>query len=158
MLLRVTAAAAVVLVIAIARIQPDRVVPLVEGVHSQADLDALLSSWGSHGVDLANWSLAVDFLLIPAYVFAVGLACVITCERVGHPWLRVLGIAAAGLQYVAGTADVVENIFVALLIGRGFSSPQLTIAIFATSVKWVLLVGGIMSAALLWLVSRVRTT
>ncbi len=81
-----------------------------------ADKDqAMIDGWGPELTMLARKSIKLDFIFIPAYAFLFfSITMFVSLLVAGAPgaWIR----RAAFLPFVSGLADVVENIFLLIIL------------------------------------------
>jgi hypothetical protein len=100
----------------------------------------MIDGWGPELSMLARTSIKIDFIFIPAYAFLIfSITMLVSLLLSGAPgaWIR----RAAFLPFVAGLADVVENIFLLLTLRTPHEIPGLypRIAAWCATVKFGLL-------------------
>jgi hypothetical protein len=100
----------------------------------------MIDGWGPELSMLARNSIKIDFIFIPAYAFLIfSITMLVSLLLSGAPgaWIR----RAAFLPFVAGLADVVENIFLLLTLRTPHEIPGLypRIAAWCATVKFGLL-------------------
>lgn len=90
---------------------------------------AILNSWTGRPSLFATFSLGLDFLFIPSYVFTVGLGALLAAGRHRNMaiWLRQLGIWATYSVFAAATFDILENILQAQQLLNGVITTPVTI-------------------------------
>jgi hypothetical protein len=80
---------------------------------------AMVQSWGPLGRVYAGLNLGFDFVFIPAYVFCIGLGCVLVARAV----LPSVGVILAWAMFAAGLLDCIENYnLIQILFGFGQES------------------------------------
>jgi len=124
---------------------------------SWKQLSLLLSATGQPNSDIVNvayvfaaFGLGLDYLFMPIYALALGFATLLVTQKHAG-WLHSLAVVAAYGAFVAALFDAVENYALfQILLGRGESSyPE--IAAFCATIKFSLLIFGIMVVLLGWL-------
>ena len=117
---------------------------------SWKQLSLLLSATGQPNPDIINvaylfaaFGLGLDYLFMPIYALALGFATLLVTQKHAG-WLHSLAVVAA-------LFDAVENYALfQILLGRGeFSYPE--IAAFCATIKFSLLIFGILIVLLGWL-------
>lgn len=98
----------------------------------------------------AAFGLGLDYLFMPAYAFALAFGTLLAAGR--HTgWMRSLGAVAGYGAFAAAISDAVENYALfQVLAGRVFS-PYPEIAFYCASVKFGLLIFGLVYALAAWL-------
>jgi hypothetical protein len=96
---------------------------------------AILASWGEDGKIYAGLQLGLDYLFMPAYALAIGLACVLVSEKLGV-WLAWGQWAAAGL-------DAVENYSLIRLLVGSDNTLWPSIAYWSAAIKFGLVIIGL---------------
>ncbi|MBN2224179.1 MAG: hypothetical protein JW765_05845 [Deltaproteobacteria bacterium] len=118
----------------------------------------MIDGWGPELSILARKSIIVDFVFIPAYAFlffSITMLMSLLSAGAPHAWVR----RAAYLPFVSGLADVVENIFLLLILKSPHDIPSLypRIAAWCAAVKFGLLALVVVVwiiVALAWLIKR----
>ena len=115
--------------------------------------DAMVSSWSQEGKFNAAFGLGIDYLFMPAYAFALAFGTLLAAGR-HSGWLKPLGAVAGYGVFVAALFDAVENFALyQVLLGAVQSSYPATAAICAT-IKFGLLIFGLVYAFAAWLLPR----
>jgi hypothetical protein len=107
---------------------------------SAENAQKMIDGWGPELSILARNSIRLDFIFIPAYAFLFfSVTMLISLLLGGAPalWVRRAGF----LPFVSGFADVVENIFLLLILKSPHDIPDLypRIAAWCATVKFGLL-------------------
>jgi hypothetical protein len=118
----------------------------------------IIDGWGPELSILARKSITVDFVFIPGYAllfFSITMFVSLLFTGAPRTWIR----RAAFLPIVSGLADVVENIFLLLVLKSPHDIPDLypRIAAWCATVKFALLAVVVVLwviALLAWLVKR----
>ncbi|PKN94593.1 MAG: hypothetical protein CVU44_05780 [Chloroflexi bacterium HGW-Chloroflexi-6] len=110
--------------------------------------NAMLASWdGSARLSVA-FGLGFDFLFMPIYATALSLSVLLAADRRrGEVW-SALGKALGWGAFLATGFDAVENISLFHILLNGAFSPMPQLAFWCASIKFTLLIGGIVYA--LW--------
>ncbi len=122
----------------------------------------LLSDTGQSNPDIVNipyafasFGLGIDYLFMPLYAFALAFGTLLAAGRHGG-WLKSLGAVAGCGAFVAALFDAVENYALfQILLGRVFS-PYPEIAFYCASLKFGLLIFGLIYAVVGGLLPRSR--
>lgn len=104
---------------------------------------AILASWGDDGKVFAGLQLGLDYLFMPAYAMAIGLACVLVSNSF-MPALQRWGIWLAWGQWAAAGLDCLENYaLIRLLIGS--TNPLWpSLAYWSAAIKFALVALGLL--------------
>jgi len=108
----------------------------VECTTSQVDVENIVSTFGPHGRSRVVLNLGIDFLFIAAYVMGIGLACLAFLKNDPPGTFRTIGYTAASAAYIAGAADVFENLGLLLTLLWRFHHIVVAASRVATTVKW----------------------
>jgi hypothetical protein len=101
----------------------------------------------------AAFGLGLDYLFMPVYAFTLAFGTLLAAGRHGG-WLRSLGAVAGYGAFGAPIFDAVENYALfQVLLGRVFS-PYPEIAFYCASVKFGLLIFGLVYALAAWFLPR----
>jgi hypothetical protein len=122
----------------------------------------ILDSWNPTARLYAAFSLGLDYLYMPAYAIAIGLACAWAAElwRKRRGWLASLGVGLAWGLMVAALCDAVENIALLTMLLSGVREPWPAVAFGCAALKFALIGVGLAYALIggaAWLRSRLRT-
>ncbi len=121
------------------------------GTPEQAHVQLL--SWDAEARLHAAFSLGIDYLFMPVYATALALGILLVVGKHGG-WFGRLGAWLGWGSYAAATFDAVENYALwKILLGDVFSSWPAVAALCAT-VKFVLLLLGLIYAVVGWLWPR----
>ena len=116
------------------------------GTPQQATL--ILDSWDEQAKLHAAFGLGIDYLFMPAYAMAIGLACVLSAGAVrARRWpLAGVGLFLAWALWLAALLDAIENIaLVSILFEYGMGSWP-AIAYWCALVKFGLVFAGMIYA------------
>lgn len=116
---------------------------------SETEAARILGAWGSAGRDAARASLWIDFLFLAAYATFGTLVAVALRDATTRPWLRAVARSAVAAMPLAAACDVVENVFLLLVLGEhgpssapalaeAFARAKFTLVIAALAVGLVL--------------------
>lgn len=101
----------------------------------------------------AAFGLGLDYLFMPVYAFALAFGTLLVAGRHGG-WMKSLGAVAGYGAFAAAVFDTVENYALfQILLGRVFS-PYPEIAFYCASVKFGLLIFGLVYALTGWLLPK----
>jgi hypothetical protein len=101
----------------------------------------------------AAFGLGIDYLFMPLYAFALAFGTLLAANRHGG-WLKSLGAVAGYGAFVAALFDAVENYALfQILLGKVFS-PYPEIAYYCASLKFGLLIFGLLYALAGWLLPK----
>lgn len=116
----------------------------------------ILAEWGHAGEAAAWWQLALDCPFLVAYGLFLAGACAAVARRAERTgWLR-LGLIAMGLAWfgpIAATADMAQNVSLALILAGHVTQPWPAISAIGGSITATLMAMGLAFA----LVGFVRT-
>jgi len=115
--------------------------------------DDMLSSWSREGKFNAAFGLGLDYLFMPTYAFALAFGALLAAGR-HSGWLKALGAVAGYGAFAAALFDAMENFALfQVLLGMANSSYPAIAAICAT-IKFGLLIFGLIYAFVAWLLPR----
>jgi hypothetical protein len=116
----------------------------------------ILTEWSRAGEAAAWWQLALDLPFLVTYGLFLAGACAAAARRAERTgWLR-LGLIAMGLAWfgpVAATADMIQNVSLALILSGHVTQPWPAISAIGGSITATLMAIGLAFA----LVGFVRT-
>jgi hypothetical protein len=106
---------------------------------------AILASWGEEGRVYAGLQLGLDYLFMPAYALAIGLACVLVSNSFVSlaPFLRRLGVWLAWGQMAAAGLDAMENYALIRLLLGSENTLWPSIAYWSAAIKFGLVIVGL---------------
>jgi hypothetical protein len=106
---------------------------------------AILASWGEDGKIYAGLQLGLDYLFMPAYALAIGLACVLVSKSFASlaPLLEKLGVWLAWGQWAAAGLDAVENYSLIRLLVGSDNTLWPSIAYWSAAIKFGLVIIGL---------------
>jgi hypothetical protein len=115
---------------------------------------AILLSWDERADLFAAFGLGIDYLFMPVYATALALGILLASGR--HPgWFGVLGAWLGWGAYTAAIFDAVENYALArMLLMNEVWSPYPQVAALSATVKFLLLVVGLIFALICWLLPK----
>lgn len=121
---------------------------LLSAVAGQADPEIVNIPYA-----FAAFGLGIDYLFMPVYAFALAFGSLLAAGRHGG-WFKSLGAVAGYGALAAALFDAVENFALfQILLGRVFS-PYPEIAFYCASLKFGLLILGLMYALTGWLLPK----
>lgn len=111
----------------------------------------ILLSWDERADLFAAFGLGIDYLFMPVYTTTLALGILLAAGR--HPgWFTALGAWLGWGAYTAAVFDAVENYALArMLLANEVWSPYPEVAAFSATVKFVLLIAGLIFALVGWL-------
>ena len=114
---------------------------------SQAAMQ-ILDSWDVQAEKHAAFGLGIDYLFMPAYALAIGLACVLSAGVVqARRWpLAGLGLVLAWALWLAALLDAIENIALVTILFGTVTDPWPAIAYWCAMVKFGLVFVGMIYA------------
>lgn len=113
----------------------------------------MLLSWSREGKFNAAFGLGIDYLFMPLYSFALAFGTLLAAGRHAG-WLKSVGVVAGYGAFAAALFDAVENYALfQVLLGHVFS-PYSEIAFYCASLKFVLLIFGLLYALTGWLLPK----
>jgi hypothetical protein len=122
--------------------------------------DAILNSWDNQAKIYAALNLGLDYLFMPAYATAIGLATIWVGQAIGGR-ARSLGVWLAWGQWLAALLDATENVALLKMLLETTAAPWPQLAYGCAAVKFALVLLGLLfvlvGAAYYWLVGRRRT-
>ena len=105
----------------------------------------------------AAFGLGIDYLFMPVYAFALAFGTLLAAGRHGG-WIKSLGAVAGWGAFAAALFDAVENFALFQILLNRVHSPYPEIAFYCASLKFGLLIFGLLYAlAGWWLPRRVNT-
>ncbi len=119
----------------------------------------ILASWDINARLSAAFSLGLDYLFMPAYSTAIGLACVMAgavLQKRRWPLAGLAPILAWG-AWLAALFDAVENVALARLLFGALVSPWPEIARGCAVFKFALVIAGLIYALLGFIASLIPT-
>jgi len=128
---------------------------------SVTEAQRILDSWDPTARLYAAFSLGLDYLYMPAYAIAIGLACAWAAELWSRRrgWLALVGVGLAWGLMVAALCDAIENVALVTLLLSGVREPWPAVAFGCAAVKFALIGAGLVYALIggvAWLHSRLR--
>ncbi len=120
-----------------------------ELARTTAAASRILASWNAAAREHAAFSLGLDFLYMPSYALAIGLACAWLAEALRRRarWLAALGVILAWGQIAAALLDAAENVALTTMLFGAVADPWPAVALGCAAVKFLLIVGGLLYAA-----------
>lgn len=97
----------------------------------------------------AAFGLGIDYLFMPLYAFALAFGTLLAANRHGG-WLKSLGAVAGYGAFAAALFDVVENYGLFQILLNRVYSPYPEIAFYCASLKFGLLIFGLLYALAGW--------
>ena len=123
---------------------------------SVTEAQRILASWNPTARLYAAFSLGLDYLYMPAYAIAIGLACAWAAELWSRRrgWLALVGVGLAWGLMVAALCDAIENVALVTMLLSGVREPWPAVAFGCAAVKFALTGAGLVYAligAVAWL-------
>ena len=117
--------------------------------------EQIIASWTSmKGFDILEWrviisnsafGLGLDYLFMPVYAFTLAFGVLLAAGRHGG-WPKSLGVVAGYGAFAAAVFDAVENYALfQILLGKVYS-PYPEVAFYCASIKFGLLIFGLVTA------------
>jgi hypothetical protein len=109
---------------------------------------AILASWDEGARLSAAFNLGLDYLFMPVYAFTISLACLWAGKVLslrGWP-LDFAAVPLAWGQWLAAGLDAIENLGLTLVLFRGPAFPWPQLAALCASIKFALIILGILYA------------
>ena len=103
----------------------------------------------------ASFGLGIDYLFMPLYAFALAFGTLLAANRHGG-WLKSLGAVAGYGAFAAALFDAVENYALFQILLNRVYSPYPEIAYYCASLKFGLLVFGLLYALAGWALPKKR--
>ena len=101
----------------------------------------------------AAFGLGIDYLFMPVYAFALAFGTLLAANRHGG-WFKALGAVAGYGAFAAALFDAVENYALFQILLNRIYSPYPEIAYYCASLKFGLLIFGLLYALAGWLLPR----
>ena len=99
------------------------------------------------------FGLGIDYLFMPTYAFALAFGTLLAAGRHGG-WLKSFGAVAGYGAFAAALFDAVENYALFQILLNKVYSPYPEIAYYCASIKFGLLIFGLLYALVGWLLPR----
>jgi hypothetical protein len=113
----------------------------------------IINSWDSTALLFAAFGLGLDYLFMPAYALALSLGILLMMNgRSG--WYPQLSAWMGWAIFAAALLDAVENYALWIELSGTVVSPYPELAAFCASVKFALLVAGILTVIVGWFVKK----
>jgi hypothetical protein len=101
----------------------------------------------------AAFGLGIDYLFMPVYAFALGFGTLLAANRHAG-WFKSLGAVAGYGAFVAAMFDAVENYALFQILLNSIHSPYPEVAYYCASLKFGLLIFGLLYALAGWLLPK----
>jgi hypothetical protein len=115
----------------------------------------ILSSWDSHANLFAAFGLGFDYLFMLVYAFSICLASLMV-SRKHTGWFSSLGAWIGWSAFFAAFMDAIENFALWNMLARGSISSWPAIASWCASIKFIILICGIVYGLVGWVLPRKR--
>lgn len=115
--------------------------------------EEMVFSWSVEGKLYAAFGLGLDYLFMPSYAFALAFGTLLAAGR-HSGWLRSLGAVAGYGVFAAALFDAVENFALFRVLLGAIYSPFPQIAAICATIKFTLLIFGLLYAFVAWLLPR----
>jgi len=116
----------------------------------------MLSSWSGEGKLSAAFGLGIDYLFMPLYSFALAFGTLLAAGR-HSGWIKSLGAVAGYGAFAAALFDAVENFALFQILLGAYESPYPAIAAVCATIKFGLLIFGLVYALGGWLMPGSNT-
>ena len=113
----------------------------------------MLSSWSREGKSNAAFGLGIDYLFMPTYAFALAFGTLLAAGK-HSGWTKSLGAVAGYGAFAAALFDAVENFALFQILLGAYESSYPAIAAVCATIKFGLLVFGLVYALISWLLPR----
>jgi hypothetical protein len=113
----------------------------------------MLSSWSREEKFNAAFGLGIDYLFMPLYSFALAFGTLLAAGR-HSGWIKSLGAVAGYGAFVAALFDAVENFALFQVLLGAYQSSYPAIAATCATIKFGLLIFGLVYAFTIWLLPR----
>lgn len=104
---------------------------------NRAGAEAVLASWPGELRDRAKQQIGIDFAFLAIYPLALSLSCARLSES-PLDTMAPVGVFLAWAVLVAGPLDLVENLAMLRMLGRGASDTMARLASWCAGVKFTL--------------------
>jgi hypothetical protein len=106
---------------------------------------AILDSWDGHARLVAAFTLGLDYLFMPVYSTAIGLACAWSAARQTRRGRRLaaLGAWVVAAQWAAALFDAAENIGLTVMLLHGVAAPWPAVSAVCATIKFALIAAGL---------------
>jgi hypothetical protein len=101
----------------------------------------------------ASFGLGIDYLFMPLYAFTLAFGALLAAGR-HSGWLKSLGAVAGYGAFAAASFDAVENYALLQILLNKIQSPYPEIAFYCASIKFGLLVFGLIYVLAGWLLPK----
>ena len=105
----------------------------------------IVLTWSEQAFVNASFGLGIDYLFMPIYALALAFGTLLAASRHGG-WFESLGAVAGYAAFAAPLFDAVENFSLFQILSGAFSSSYPAIAAICATLKFLLLVFGILYA------------
>jgi len=112
---------------------------------SPQDAAHMVLTWSEQAILNASFGLGIDYLFMPVYAFALAFGTLLAAGRHGG-WFKSLGAAAGYGAFAASLFDAVENYALFQVLSGAFNSSYPMIAAVCATIKFLLLVMGLLYA------------
>jgi hypothetical protein len=111
----------------------------------------MVLTWSEQALLHASFGLGLDYLFMPIYAFTLAFGTLLAASRHGG-WFKSLGAVAGYGAFAAPLFDAVENYALFQVLSGAFDSSYPSIAATCATIKFLLLVFGLLYAVVggLW--------
>ena len=120
---------------------------------SVGQASAITDEWGNTSHIFAAFGLGIDYLFMPIYALTLAFGTLLAAGR-HSGWLRSLGTVAGYGAFAAALFDSIENYALFQILLNRIHSPYPQLAYYCASIKFGLLLFGIVFALVGWLWPR----
>ena len=118
-----------------------------------ANAEAIVSAWSQDGKFFAAVGLGIEYLFMPLYSLALAFGTLLAAGRHGG-WIKSLGAVAGWGAFAAALFDAVENYALFQVLLGAYQSSYPAIAAFCATLKFGLLIFGLVYAVIVGLLPR----
>ena len=114
---------------------------------------AIIESWDARAQLFAAFGLGLDYLFMPAYALTISLGVLMVARKHGRIFAKLGGFIGWG-ALLAGLFDAIENVALWLLLSRTATAFYPPIAAVSATIKFTLIVVGLLLAFVGWLLPK----
>jgi len=116
-------------------------------------VEYMLASWSREGKFNAAFGLGIDYLFMPLYAFALAFDTLLAAGRHAG-WIKSLGAVTGYGAFAAALFDAVENYALFQILLSKIYPPYPEIAAFCATIKFALLLLGLLYSIAGWLLPK----
>lgn len=107
----------------------------------------MVLTWTEEALLHASFGLGIDYLFMPVYALALAFGTLLAAGR-HEGWLKSLGVVAGYGAFAAALFDAVENYALFQILLGAYDSSYPSIATVCATIKFLLLIFGLMYAVI----------